>query len=168
MTLDSLAYTCVHVLVSIDLDFFCICPKVVLAKIIFNHFQWALSWWSSFSGPTKMKTFASSLRLFLQKCIGVCVVGSKRKFTLAQIMAWCRQATSHYLNQCWPRSLPYLHYQGTMSWFGTPDWRPLSNMGHNRRYFRTISLELTGSAVVRTVSNPPDTIVLKIDSWKYI
>ena len=21
-------------------------------------------------------------------------------------MAWCRQATRHYLNQCWPRSLP--------------------------------------------------------------
>ena len=28
------------------------------------------------------------------------------KSTLAQVMAWCRQATSHYLNQCWPRSLP--------------------------------------------------------------
>ena len=26
--------------------------------------------------------------------------------TLVQIMAWYRQATSHYLNQCWPRSLP--------------------------------------------------------------
>ena len=25
---------------------------------------------------------------------------------LVQGMAWCRQATSHYLNQCWPRSLP--------------------------------------------------------------
>ena len=25
--------------------------------------------------------------------------------TLVQIMAWCRQATSHYLGQCWPRSL---------------------------------------------------------------
>ena len=25
--------------------------------------------------------------------------------TLVQVMAWCRQATSHYLNQCWPR--PY-------------------------------------------------------------
>ena len=25
--------------------------------------------------------------------------------TLVQVMAWCRQATSHYLNQCWPRSL---------------------------------------------------------------
>ena len=30
------------------------------------------------------------------------------KSTSVQIMAWCRQATSHYLNQCWPRSpTPY-------------------------------------------------------------
>ena len=30
------------------------------------------------------------------------------KSTLFQAMAWCRQATSHYLNQCWPRSMsPY-------------------------------------------------------------
>ena len=28
--------------------------------------------------------------------------------TLVQVMAWCRQATSPYLSQCWPRSLsPY-------------------------------------------------------------
>ena len=28
--------------------------------------------------------------------------------TLVQVMAWCRQATSHYLGQCWPRSIsPY-------------------------------------------------------------
>ena len=28
--------------------------------------------------------------------------------TLVQAMAWCRQATSHYLSQCWPRPLsPY-------------------------------------------------------------
>ena len=46
------------------------------------------------------------------------------KSTLVQVMAWCRQAPSHYLNQCWPRSpTPYgitrplgdvaviLHYQ---------------------------------------------------------
>ena len=31
---------------------------------------------------------------------------SDDKATLVQVMAWCRQATSHYLNQCWPRSLP--------------------------------------------------------------
>ena len=30
------------------------------------------------------------------------------KSTLVQVMAWCRWATSHYLSQCWPRSLsPY-------------------------------------------------------------
>ena len=30
------------------------------------------------------------------------------KSTFIQVMAWCRQATSHYLNQCWHRSLsPY-------------------------------------------------------------
>ena len=28
------------------------------------------------------------------------------KSTLVQVMVWCRQATSHYLSQCWPRSLP--------------------------------------------------------------
>ena len=31
---------------------------------------------------------------------------SDDKSTLVQVMAWCRQATSQYLNQCWPRSLP--------------------------------------------------------------
>ena len=30
------------------------------------------------------------------------------KSTLVLVMAWCRQATSHYLSQCWPRFLsPY-------------------------------------------------------------
>ena len=30
------------------------------------------------------------------------------KSTLVQVMAWCRQATSYYLSQCWPRLLsPY-------------------------------------------------------------
>ena len=30
------------------------------------------------------------------------------KSILVQVMVWCRQATSHYLSQCWPRSMsPY-------------------------------------------------------------
>ena len=30
------------------------------------------------------------------------------KSTLVQVLAWCRQAPSHYLSQCWPKSvLPY-------------------------------------------------------------
>ena len=31
---------------------------------------------------------------------------SDDKSSLVQVMAWCRQAPSHYLNQCWPRYLP--------------------------------------------------------------
>ena len=30
------------------------------------------------------------------------------KSTLVQVMTWCRQATNHYLSQCWPSSMsPY-------------------------------------------------------------
>ena len=32
--------------------------------------------------------------------------------TLVQVMAWCHQATSHYLNQCWPSSLASLGLNG--------------------------------------------------------
>ena len=35
-------------------------------------------------------------------------VSQDDKSTLIQVMTWSHQATSHYLNQCWPRSmLPY-------------------------------------------------------------
>ena len=30
---------------------------------------------------------------------------TNQKSTLVQVMAWCRQATSHCLSQCWPRSM---------------------------------------------------------------
>ena len=48
--------------------------------------------------------------------------------TLVQVMAWCRQATSHYLSQCWPRSLsPYgvsrqewlKHWKARTRWHST-------------------------------------------------
>ena len=34
------------------------------------------------------------------------------KSTLGQVMAWCRQATSHCLNQCWPKP----HHKQTQCW----------------------------------------------------
>ena len=37
------------------------------------------------------------------------------KSTLVQVMAWCRQAVSHYLSQCWLSSL--LFYGGAR-----PQW----------------------------------------------
>ena len=49
------------------------------------------------------------------------------KSTLVQVMAWCHQATSHYLNQCWPRSMS--PYGVTMpQWVNT--YRPRQN-GHH-------------------------------------
>ena len=39
------------------------------------------------------------------------------KSTLVQVMAWCREATSHYLSQCWPRSLlPLRQPPGYKTW----------------------------------------------------
>ena len=41
-------------------------------------------------------------------CLQVNVTETQEKPTLVQVMAWCRQATSHYLSQCRRRSmLPY-------------------------------------------------------------
>ena len=37
------------------------------------------------------------------------------KSTLIQVMAWCCQATSHYLRQWWPRSVAIWRHQATMS-----------------------------------------------------
>ena len=49
------------------------------------------------------------------------------KSTLIQVMAWCRQATSHYLSQCWPRS---------MSLYGAtrPQWVITSDKNHPIRW----------------------------------
>ena len=33
------------------------------------------------------------------------IISTNNKSTLVQVMAWCRRATSHYLGQCWLRSL---------------------------------------------------------------
>ena len=54
-------------------------------------------------------------------------------------MAWCRQATSHYLNQCWPRS-PMPYGVTRPQWVKT-HW-PLGNLDENFRYliFQIISV----------------------------
>ena len=55
--------------------------------------------------------------IILNSSLGThCIIGprwmpqnrTKGKSILVQVLAWCHQATSHYLSQCWPRSiLPY-------------------------------------------------------------
>ena len=43
------------------------------------------------------------------------------KSTLVQVMAWCCQATSHYMNQCWPRS-PMLYGVIRPQWVKVIAW----------------------------------------------
>ena len=57
------------------------------------------------------------------------------KLTLVQVMAWCRQATSHYLRQCWPWSLsPYgvIRLQWVKAWLLTLNVRRPSYLGLTR------------------------------------
>ena len=55
------------------------------------------------------------------------------KSTLVQVMAWCRQATSHYLCQCWPRPpSPY----GVTRPQGVKVKLPLSKVSWAQKSFR--------------------------------
>ena len=58
------------------------------------------------------------------------------KSTLVQVMAWCWQATSHYLSQCWPRMVDLC--------------RRRAPLGHNKLNNKVVPLsisELWGSAL---------------------
>ena len=50
------------------------------------------------------------------------------KSTLVQVMAWCRQATSHYLSQCWPRSM-------SPNGVTRPQWVNTLRLRQNGRHF---------------------------------
>ena len=55
------------------------------------------------------------------------------KSTLAQVMAWCRQATSHYLSQCWPHLCRHMASLGHNE---LTQWPPGDlNQSHFEAYF---------------------------------
>ena len=84
----------------------------------------------------KLVTEVSSVKLPSPECHRTLLTNDKS--TLVQVMAWCCQATSHYLSQCWPSFL--LPYGITR-----PQWvktlRPRQNGHHFQdRIFKCISL----------------------------
>ena len=80
------------------------------------------------------------------------------KSTLVQVMAWCRQATSHYLSQCWPGYMsPYgitrpwwVNYPGVSCWPFTIMLSDQLNDICNHQYCQTsnISHTLVGNKIV--------------------
>ena len=70
------------------------------------------------------------------------------KSTLVHVMAWCLTAPSHYLNQCWPRSLPL--YVVTR-----PQW--VNSLAHGRcgSNFKSIIFTLIFQIDIMSTSRGP-------------
>ena len=64
--------------------------------------------------------------------------------TLVQVMAWCRQATSHYLSQCWPRYMS--PYGVTRPQWVKSLWQPL-----HFQYHYAIKQRIVSSIVTKSV-----------------
>ena len=86
------------------------------------------------------------------------------KSTLLQAMAWCHQAPSHYLSQCWPRSV---------SPYGITRLQRLNSSPPSAAHMR----QWTGSALVQVMAlrlfgtkpfPEPMLAYCRLDSWKQI
>ena len=100
-------------------------PILFRAQILHKKLAvWHMSFWThqpSFTGvnslaPGNFKSVIFKLMSMIDILRTSCEIALMRmpqihigdKSVLVQVMVWCRQATSHYLSQCWPRSLsPY-------------------------------------------------------------
>ena len=69
------------------------------------------------------------------------------KSILIQVMAWCRQATSHHLCQCWPRSM-------SPSGVTRPQWvnslRPSDAIWHHRTWSSLVDNARWHQAITQT------------------
>ena len=80
------------------------CVPILLFLTFFNslapgRFEWDFRW-SIFQLTSMISGWRVSCEIALW---WMHLIDDKSK--LVQVMAWCRQATSHYQNQCWRRSM---------------------------------------------------------------
>ena len=74
--------------------------------------------------------------------------------TLVQVMAWCHEATSHYLSQCWPRSLS--PYDVTRPQWVKPHYQKRQNGRHfTDNIFKCISLNKDFWILTISLKNVP-------------
>ena len=82
-----------------------------LHQCISNNYLWV----NQLISPWEIQFTSVYFKLILQiEILIICIKWEPQnppiddKSTLVQVMAWCHQASSHYLSQCWPRSMsPY-------------------------------------------------------------
>ena len=109
------------------------------------------------------------------------------KSTLVQVIAWCRQATSHYPSQCWPGSLSpngitkpqwvkkRVLFRNQLSWWSVWQWFPgiengrlypsLQRRWKGGNWFHLVRLSVCGQNRVRSVSS---TILIGSISYLHI
>ena len=89
--------------------------------------------------------------------------------TLVQVMAWCLQATSHYLSQCWPRSLSpcnvtwpqWLKFvvDFVLFWFGIQHesmvWVIMGRRGYSPRRIMSFVISITWRNSLIGLVKPP-------------
>ena len=87
-------------------------PGYIFAWDIYKHWLVLIGPWEMWYSNFTIEVFKCILRIdiFSTSCtISLTWVPQKHtdnKSTLVQVMAWCRQAPSHYLSLCWPRYMP--------------------------------------------------------------
>ena len=81
---------------------------VVFCFVLSRFYDWSLTCWPLRNTKVISQVLFFSISFFqlISLTLHVAYVPQNLndKSTLVQVMAWCRQAPSHYLNQCWPRS----------------------------------------------------------------
>ena len=87
------------------------------------------------------------------------------KSTLVQVVAWCHQATSHYLSQCWPRSMTPCGITRPQWVNHTPTLMKLKGgyTGFTLSVCPSVHLSICGQNRVRSVSS---TILIKF--WRIL
>ena len=130
---------------------------IVLKVWFSNSLYWIVAWAFAvelLSNEYHRTSLMRSQRWFRRwKCLSVTLLYST---LLVQVMAWCCLITSHYLSQCWPRSMsPYgvnkLQWVNTFLYFYP---RPILAFGYCRCLHLSVCM-CGNHNVVRTITHHP-------------
>ena len=78
--------------------------KTLHASLVVNSFAPGRCEWNFRNAIIKLMLETGGWSIPSEMSLGL----TDDKSTLIQVMAWCCQATNHYLSQCWPKSMsPY-------------------------------------------------------------
>ena len=87
------------------------------------------------------------------------------KSTLDQVMACCRQATSHYLSQCWPRSLT--QYGITRPQYSERAHCSASIPTGHRKFSTSAWIYYMNHTILQNIKLPDTKLQIMVSDWKF-